>query len=78
MLIKKVRALRLELLNLKNEYEQIMVVVSPQEANFAELKLQAWLDFEQDFSETLVDIREEVQSLISSTSSYLRGDSSDT
>jgi len=60
MLIKKVRALRLELLNLKNEYEQIMVVVSPKEANFAELKLQAWLDFEQDFSETLADIREEV------------------
>ena len=78
MLIKKVRALKIELFALKHDYETIMVQVSPIEANFAELKLQAWLDFEQEFSETLVDIREEVQSLISSSSSYLRGDTSET
>ena len=78
MLLKKVRALRLELFALKNDYEQIMFLVSPKEANFAELKLQAWFDFELEFSETLVNIREEVQSLISSSSSYLRGDTSET
>ena len=46
MLIKKVRALRLELFSLKNDYEQIMFHISPKEANFAELKLQSWFDFE--------------------------------
>ena len=45
MLIKKVRALKIELFALKHDYETIMVQVSPIEANFAELKLQAWLDF---------------------------------
>ena len=39
MLLKKLRALRLELFGLKHDYEVTMVVVSPKEANFAELKL---------------------------------------
>ena len=34
MLIKKVHALRLDLFTLKHQYESIMAVVSPKEANF--------------------------------------------
>ena len=78
MLIKKIRALRLELFQLKYDYESIIFIVSPKDANFAELKLQDWFDFDSNFRETLVDIREELQSLMNGTSSYLRGDSSET
>ena len=70
--------MRHEVHGVKAEYEMMMYSISTDKSSFLDLKLQDWYDFEQLFSETLSDIREEVQALINGISSFLRGDSSET
>ena len=55
-----------------------MYALNPDQTGFFQLKLQDWFDFEQEFNETLCDIKEEVYALINGISSYLRGDTSET
>ena len=52
--------MRHEVHGVKAEYELMMYSISTDKSSFLDLKLQDWYDFEQLFSETLSDIREEV------------------
>lgn len=62
----------IEVLTIKCELEKMTAQVRPED--FGEVKLDAWMRFEAEFSDYLVEIKDEVQSLISSSSSYLRND----
>ena len=52
-----------------------MAQVAPDE--FGELKYSAWMRFESEMTQYFLDIKEEVQSLISSSSSFLRNDTTE-
>lgn len=72
VLIKKVKVNMLDVVILRGELEKIMVDVGPED--FAELKLNDWSNFDYELTERLGQIKDEVSSLISSTTAYLKED----
>lgn len=75
VLIKKVKGNMLDVVALRGDLEIILVDVGPED--FAELKLNEWNNFEYELTDRLGQIKDEVSSLISSTTAYLKEDRSE-
>lgn len=75
VLIKKVKTNMVDIVGLRGELEKILVDVGPED--FAELKLNEWSNFEYELCDRLNQIKDEVSSLISSTTAYLKEDKSE-
>lgn len=71
-LIKKVKATMFDVLKLRSELEKILADGKPEE--FGELKLNEWESFDYSMNDNLLQIKDEVQTLISSTTAFLKED----
>jgi hypothetical protein len=71
-LIKKVKTTLLEVISLRSELEKIMADVSPED--LGELKLNEWENYTYELDDHLAAIKDEVQTLISSTTAFLNED----
>jgi len=65
----------LDIVGLRAELEKILAEVGPED--FAELKLNEWENYEFELNDHLTQIKDEVQSLISSSTAYLKEDRSE-
>ena len=74
-LIKTATKSLVELMQLKEELEKILSEAAS--GDFGELKLAEWEDFEVKMSDHLQQIKDEVNTLISSSAAYLKEDRSD-
>ena len=62
----------LDILKLRAELEKILADGKPEE--FGELKLNEWENFEFEMNDNLLHIKDEVQTLVSSTTAFLKED----
>jgi predicted RNase H-like nuclease (RuvC/YqgF family) len=65
----------LDIVGLRAELEKILADVGSED--FAELKLNEWENYEFELNDHLTQIKDEVQSLISSSTAYLKEDKSE-
>ena len=71
-MIKKVKATMFDVYKHRAELEKILADGKPEE--FGELKLGEWDNFDCQMTDNLTQIRDEVQTLISSTTAYMKDD----
>lgn len=74
--IKSSNATFIELLSLKEELEKILSAAAS--GDFGELKLAQWEDFDRQMSDHLQQIKDEINTLISSSAAYLKEDRTET
>ena len=72
MLIKKVKVTLINIIKLRAELEKITADYSAQD--LGDLKLDEWTKFNYDMNERIVSIKDELQTLISGASAYLKED----
>ena len=75
VLIKKVKTNMLDIRKLRCDLEKIMADIGSDA--LGELKLKEWDQFEQDMTDHLCLVKEEVTTLISGATAYLKHDKSD-
>ena len=74
-LIRKVKGILLHVIKLRAELEKILSEHAPED--FGELKLNEWDNFDYELTEHFQQIKDDVQTLISSTTAYLKEDRSE-
>jgi len=75
VLIKKVKSNIIDVRKLRGDLEKILADIGSEA--FGELKLKEWEQFDADMYEHLGEIKDEVTSLVSSVTAYLKEDKSD-
>ena len=74
-LIKKVKATMFDVYKHRADLEKILAEGNPEE--FGELKLNEWDNFDYLMADNIMQIRDEVQTLISSTTAYMKDDANE-